>query len=131
MKDELYVANSLTKEEKKHLQNWIDLAEAAEMAQAQELITICNNKYQFAKTHSVYVKDWEQTKTQMVEKLESGKLPPETSAALFTAMIEATDNIMEHKFKTVRQAFQMKFGESIYNFLGLDGKTKKLFGIFG
>jgi hypothetical protein len=31
----------------------------------------------------------------------------------------------------VQYAFEIKFGEPIYNYLGPDGKTKKIFGIFG
>lgn len=121
----------LTEKENKLLWNWIENAEAGEMAQVKDLLLNCHNKYQFAKTHSVYIKDWEATKARMIEKLENGILPRDTSAAFFETMIKATDVIMERKFAAVRHAFQMKFGESIYNFLGPDGKTKKLFGIFG
>jgi len=57
-------ATGLTKEENKLLLNWIDNAEAGEMAQVQDLMLNCNITYQFAKTHSTYVKDWESTRTQ-------------------------------------------------------------------
>ena len=54
--------NKLTSEEQERLKNWIAQIEAGEMSQVQDLIDNCNITYQFAKTHSVYVKDWEKTK---------------------------------------------------------------------
>ena len=123
--------NKLTSEEREQLKNWIARIEAGEMAQVQDLIDNCNISFQFAKTHSAYVKDWEKTKQQSEEKLKNGVLPPGSSANLYRAIIDATDKVMQQKLVMTRDAFQNKFGESIYNYLGPDGKTKKLFGIFG
>lgn len=123
--------NNLTVEEQEYLKNYIAQVEAGEIAQVQDLIDNCNITYQFAKTHSVYVKDWERTKQQSEEKLKNGVLPPGASADLYRAIIDATDEIIQRKLVMVRDAFQKKFGEPIYNYLGPDGKTKKLFGIFG
>ena len=68
----------------------------------------------------------------MENNLRRGVLPPGVSANLNRAIIDATDKIMQKKLANVRTAFQMKFGESIYNYLGKDGKTKGLFsGLFG
>lgn len=125
-------ANSnLTQEEQKSLDNWASQMEAGEMAQVQDLIDNCNITFQFAKTHSVYLKDWEKTKERMENNLKNGVLPPDVSANLHRAIIDSTDEIIQRKLKRVRDAFEKKFGESIYNYLGPDGKTKKLFGIFG
>jgi len=123
--------NNLTEEEQENLRNWISQIEAGEMAQVQDLIDNCNISFQFAKTHSAYVKDWEKTKQKMEEDLENGILPPGVSENLAKAMINASEEVMQKKLEKVRSAFQLKFGESIYNYLGADGKTKKLFGIFG
>lgn len=123
--------NNLTAEEKRQLVNWIALIESGEMAQAKDLIDNCNITFQFAKTHSNFVKDWEATKSKMEENLKNDTLPPEVSANLFRAMIDATEEVMQKKLKKVQSAFQEKFGESIFNYLGKDGKTKSLFGIFG
>ena len=123
--------DKLTKEEQEQLKNWIAQMEAGEMAQAQDLIDNCNITYQFAKTYSVYVKDWEKTKEQMENNLRNGVLPPGVSENLFRAIIDASEEVMQKKLKKVQRAFQRKFGESIFNYLGPDGKTKKLFGIFG
>ena len=125
------MSNKLTPEEQEQLKNWIAQMEAGEMAQAQDLIDNCNITYQFAKTHSVYVKDWEKTKQQMEDNLKNGVLPPGVSANLFRAIIDTSEEVMQKKLKKVQNAFQRKFGESIFNYLGPDGKTKKLFGIFG
>lgn len=122
---------TLTKEEKQHLSNFILQIEEGEMAQAHDLIMNCNITYQFAKTHSNYIKDWEKTKEHMENNLRNGILPPGTSANLSHAIIDATDEIMQKKLEMVRTAFQMKFGEPIYNYLGKDGKTKSFFGLFG
>ena len=123
--------NKLTSEEQEHLKNWISQMEAGEMAQVQDLIDNCNITFQFAKTHSVYIKDWEKTKNQMEDNLSRGVLPPGVSKNLFRAIIDDSDEVMQRKLKRVQDAFRRKFGESIFNYLGPDGKTKKLFGIFG
>jgi len=123
--------NKLTSEEQGQLKNWVSQMEAGEMAQVQDLIDNCNITYQFAKTHSVYIKDWEKTRERMENNLNNGALPPGVSANLFRAIINASDEVMQKKLKKVQDAFQQKFGESIFNYLGPDGKTKKLFGIFG
>ena len=122
---------NLTSEEEQFLKNWITQMEAGEMAQVQDLIDNCNITFQFAKTHSVYIKDWEKTKNQMEDNLSRGVLPPGVSKNLFRAIIGGSDDVMQRKLKKVQDAFQRKFGESIFNYLGPDGKTKKLFGIFG
>ena len=122
---------NLTSEEEQFLKNWIVQMEAGEMAQVQDLIDNCNITFQFAKTHSVYIKDWEKTKNRMENNLSHGVLPPGVSANLHRAIIDASDEVMQKKLKKVQDAFQRKFGESIFNYLGSDGKTKKLFGIFG
>ena len=123
--------NKLTSEEQEQLKNWITQMETGEMSQVQDLIDNCNITYQFAKTHSVYVKDWEKTKQRMEENLKNGVLPPGVSANLHRAIIDVSEEVMQKKLKKVQNAFQRKFGESIFNYLGPDGKTKKLFGIFG
>lgn len=123
--------NELTSEEQEQLRNWIAQMEAGEMAQVQDLIDNCNITFQFAKTHSVYIKDWEKMKQRMEDNLKNGVLPPGVSANLFRAIINASDEVMQKKLKNVQNAFQQKFGESIFNYIGSDGKTKKLFGIFG
>ena len=123
--------NNLTTEEQEQLKNWIAQMESGEIAQTQDLIDNCNITYQFAKTHSVYVKDWEKTKDRMEGNLKNGGLPPGVRANLFRAIIDASEKVMKKKLEKVQNAFQQKFGESIFNYLGTDGKTKKLFGIFG
>ena len=123
--------NNLTTEEQEQLKNWVTQMETGEMSQAQDLIDNCNITYQFAKTHSIYIKDWEKTKQRMENNFKNGVLPPGVSANLFRSIIDASEEVMHRKLGKVRGAFQKKFGESIYNYLGPDGKTKKLFGIFG
>lgn len=121
---------NLTPEEQEILKNWTANIENGEALQLKDLIENCNNAHQFAKTHSVYLTDWEKQKQQSEDKLEKGILPPDTSANLYRAIIDATDELMQKKLKIVRGAFEAKFGESIYNYLESDGKSKKLFGIF-
>lgn len=120
----------LTKEEEIYLENFIKMTTEQEMNQADDLIFNCENKYQFAKTHSLYIKDWEKTKEMMEQRINSGKLSPNTSVQFMRAMIFQGDKIIKEKLQKVQQAFQMKFHESIFNYLGEDGKTKKFLGIF-
>lgn len=121
----------LTKEEELALENFIKMTRELEMAQVDDLIFNCENRFQFAKTHSVYIKDWEKTKEMMELRIKNGQLPSGTSVQFMRAMIFYGDKIIEEKLQKVRQAFHMKFHETIYNYLGDDGKTKKFLGIFG
>ena len=123
--------DNLTPEEKESLKILIAQIEDGEMSQVEDLMQNCNNVFQFAKTHSVYIRDWEKTKEKMESDLENGILPPGISENLYKEIIDATDNIIKKKLEMVQYAFEIKFGESIYNYLGHDGKTKKIFGIFG
>ncbi len=66
----------------------------------------------------------------MENNLKNNNLPSGVSVNLFKAMINVIDEIIQEKLERVRKSFQIKFGESIYNYLGPDGKTKKVFGIF-
>ncbi len=120
----------LSWEEQEQVRNYASATEQGELAQARDLIANCKSKYQFAKTHSVYVKDWEKTRKSMENSLREDRLPPGISANVYRAIINATDAVMKRKLELVTEGFQRKFGESIYNFLGPDGKTKKVFGLF-
>lgn len=123
--------NILTKEEEQTLRHHIQKMESEEKRQVEELFIICNNPYQFAKTHSNYVKDWEKTRKHIMDNLEKGILPPGSSLNLTKEVLRVSDEIIQRKLELVRILFESKFGESIYNYLGPDGKTKKIFGIFG
>jgi len=122
--------DNLSSEEQKQLETWKKQAEKGEMKQVEDLFLHCNNRFQFAKTHSVYIKDWEKTKDRMETNLKNGILPPGVSANLHREIIGATDKIIQKKLAMVRVLFGDKFGESIYNYLGQDGKTKSIFDIF-
>jgi hypothetical protein len=121
--------SSLTKKEKETLEQFRKQTEEMEMAQVMDLNINCNNPYQFAKTHSVYVKDWEKTKQQMIDKLESGDLPNDTRPEVLREMIKIGDEIIEEKLKHVREGFTLKFGKSIFDYIGNDGKTKGCLGV--
>ncbi len=120
---------NLTEEERQFLDNFALQTEEGEKKQVEELYTLCNNPYQFAKTHSNYVKDWEKTKKHLEDNLKRGILPPGASLNLSREIIRVSDEIMQRKLELVRMLFEGKFNESIYNYLGSDGKTKFL-GIF-
>src|SRR3989344_2280961 len=102
------MGNNLTKEEQENLKNWISQMETGEMSQVQDLINNCNISFQFAKTHSIYLKDWEKTKERMENNLKSGILPPGVSANLHRAIIDATDEIIQRKLEIVRQILLKK-----------------------
>ncbi len=119
----------LTDEEVLQLSNLTKSILKGELDQVEDLVKNCHNKYAFAKTHSTYIKDWEATRARMENDLVASKLPPGVGKNLHRAVIAETDKIIKMKLETVREAFQIMFGESIYNYLGEDGKTKFL-GIF-
>ncbi len=126
-----YMDTGLSKEEELALESFIKMTREMENAQVDDLIFNCGNKYQFAKTHSVYIKDWDKTKGIMEQRIVNGQLPPDTSPQFMRAMIFHGDKIIQEKLQKVRQAFHIKFHETIYNYLGEDGKIKKFLGIFG
>ncbi len=115
---------NLSQEEIDNLENFEKQTREIEEMQILDLDKNCNVSFQYAKTYSNYVKDWERTKEKMVQQLESGNLPPDTSMEFHKKIIEIGDNIMEEKLEKVRNNFENKFGESIFNYLGKDGKTK-------
>lgn len=114
----------LSKEDLENISDFEKHAKDGEDLQILDLDQNCNSSFQYAKTYSNYVKDWERTKSRMLEQLNTGNLPPDTSPELHEAMFEALDRVMEYKLEKVRNNFQNKFGESIFNYLGQDGKTK-------
>lgn len=115
---------NLTPEEQEQVKNWVAKMEGGEIAQVQDLVKNCKVTFQFAKTHSTYVKDWENMKAKMEDNLKNGILPPGVSANLYRAIINGSERVMQMKLESVRESFQILFGESIYNYLGPDGKTK-------
>ncbi len=121
--------SNLTKEEEQFLKNWEREMRKGEKNQVVELFMHCNSPFQFARTHSTYVKDWERTKKQMEINLQNKKFPPNVSENVYKAIIEISNSVIQDKLQMVRTTFESKFGESIYNYLGPDGKTKFL-GIF-
>lgn len=124
--------DQLSKKEKDYLANYVGSIRKGENEQLTELFIYCNNKYQMAKTHSNYVKDWEKTKRQMENQVRTNKLPKGVSPLLMQAMIVESEKIINKKLKRVRDVFKQRYGESVYDgYLGPDGKTKKIFGIFG
>lgn len=114
----------LSKKDLDSISDFEKYAKDGEDLQILDLDQNCNISFQYAKTYSNYVQDWERTKSRMLEQLNTGNLPPDTSPELHEAMIEALDRVMEYKLEKVRNNFQNKFGESIFNYLGQDGKTK-------
>jgi len=117
---------TLSPEEQEELNTWMVQMESEEMAQVQDMVENCNVTFSFAKTHSNFVKDWEKSKQKLENDLKNGNIPPNISTNFFRASIDATDEIMQRKQEKARDAFQEKFGESIYNYIGFDGKTENI-----
>ncbi|MDD5638666.1 MAG: hypothetical protein PHO28_02035 [Candidatus Pacebacteria bacterium] len=120
----------LTPEEKKQLEQLRKKMIDEETSQVEEIFSSCNNKYRIAKTHSVLLKDWEKTKKETEERLKNNVLPPGTSFNFSKAMINMGDEVIEYKLSMIRMLFESTFNESIYNYLGSDGKTKSIFNLF-
>jgi thermostable 8-oxoguanine DNA glycosylase len=123
--------NQFTEEEWKIINSFRDKVGQVESEQLYDLMANCKNKYRFAKTHSVFIKDWEKTRQGMSEAVASGKVPLGTTPAIVEEMICIGDDMIKSKLFRMQMFFQLKWSESIFNYLGPDGKTKKLFGLFG
>ncbi len=121
---------NLSEKDEKYLEDWIDRVNSGEMGQLEDLVLNCDNKFQFAKTHSTYIKDWEKTKSEMEYNLKTNNLPPDVSPELYSLIISETDEIIKNKLDMTKKYFYLKFNESIYNYLGKDGKTSSCFGFF-
>lgn len=122
--------SKFTKEELQFLKNFEEQTTEMEMAQVRELNMYCNISFQYAKTYSNYVKDWEKVRQEMQNKLNSNNLPDDISPKVFEETIKIANKIIEKKLKKVKNNFEEKFGESIFNYLGTDGKTKGCLGVF-
>ena len=61
---EKYSKYDLSSDEKMLLADWVTTAELGELEQVNALVANCKNKFRFAKTHSVYLKDWEKQKPE-------------------------------------------------------------------
>jgi len=120
----------LTEEERECLAIFEKQTIDAEEIQIAELDCGCSSSFQYAKTYSNYVKDWERTKKKMLDQIDTGELPPDTTLEFHKEIIVAGDRIMKNKLEKVRINFESKFGESIFNYLGKDGKTKGCLGMF-
>ena len=98
-------AYTLTEQEKIALEGICKQMMDGELAQTKDLIQNCNNKYQFAKTHSIYLKDWEKMRAQMESNLATGKLPPNVSENLHKAVIAEAAKIIEAKLERFGRLF--------------------------
>ncbi|HRH23031.1 MAG TPA: hypothetical protein PK295_00150 [Candidatus Magasanikbacteria bacterium] len=121
--------DTFTEEEMEFLKNFAAQTLIGEMAQVDDLKQNCDVSFQYAKTHSVYIKDWEKVKAGMEENLRTGNVHSDFTPAVYKEMIHIADQIVEKKLKKVRNDFEEKFGEPIYNYLDKDGKTKSCFGV--
>lgn len=114
----------LTEEEKEKLIKIIAEVEAREINQADELIKECNDRMAFAKAHSDFVKDWEKKKKEMEDDLKNRILPPNTSFQYNRALVDEIDEVIKRKLIRVQKGFFIKFNESIFKYLGKDGKAR-------
>jgi hypothetical protein len=121
---------NLSNEEQQYLKQFILTAEEGEKSQIIPLFASNLSRYKIAATHSEFVKDWERTKMRMEKNLESDTLPPNTSKLLYSLILKETEIIINHKLETIQLMFETQFGESIFNYLGKDGKKKSFFGMF-
>ena len=121
--------DNFTKDEQDFLKDYAAQTLIGEMAQAEDLKQNCNVSFQYAQTHSTYIKDWEKTKAQMEENLRTGNIHSDFTPEVWKEMINIADQVVEKKLQKVRNDFQEKFGESIYNYLNNDGKAKSCFGV--
>ncbi len=121
--------DTFTKDEQEFLKDFAAQISVGELAQTEDLKQNCNISFQYAQTYSAYIKDYEKVKAQMVENLRTKNYHSDFTPAVYQEMINITDQIIENKLEKVRNDFQEKFGESIYNYLGKDGKAKSCFGV--
>ena len=120
--------NNFTEDESNFLKDFTDQTLIGELAQAEDLKQNCNSAFQYAQTHSAYIKDWENTKAKMQENLRTNNFHSDFSPTVYQEMINISNQIVEKKLEKVRSDFHEKFGETIYNYLGTDGKAKGCFG---
>ena len=118
--------SKLPAEESKFIRKLLDQFLQDQVSQVQGLFDSCNITFQYAKTHSVLLKDCERTRITLARKL-----PQSISQEGREVLLSQMDRVMENKLEAIRKTFKEKFGESLFNYLGADGKTKKLFGLFG
>ncbi|HRY37071.1 MAG TPA: hypothetical protein P5230_04370 [Candidatus Magasanikbacteria bacterium] len=119
-----------TKEEQEVLVNLEKTMIIEELKQAEELRKLCNNRFQYARTHSAYIEDWEKTKANMEENLKTNNIPKDVSSKFYEELINISERAIENKLRRVRIDFVGKFGDDINNYLGKNGKTAGCLGVF-
>lgn len=124
MTDEL-----LTPDERRTLDAFVHERREGEMAYARKLFEETRSRLRIAQAYGDCVSEWEQTKALMLASLDNMTLPPDTSAALYRAMIEESERITEDKLQFIQIMFEMKFGASIFKYRRPDAKSFRWFGL--
>lgn len=126
MTDEL-----LTPDERRTLDAFVRERREGEMAYARKLFEETRSRLRIAQAYGDSVSEWEQTKALMLASLDSMTLPPDTSAALYRAMIEESERVVEDKLQFIQIMFEVTFGVSIFKYLRPGAMSSRWFGLFG
>jgi len=120
----------LTEAQQQQLNAFLKALREGENKQVMDLFGAKPSALVIASTHDAYVRDWEKTKKHMESNLAKGIFPPDTNKEFYAELLRQTDLIMKEKLVRVQQMFEMLYGESLFNYLGTDGKRKRFLGIF-
>ena len=101
--------------QRQFLRNFEQEAKLAEAHQVNDLISSCTNKFQFAKTYKVYIKDWEKTRKTMLTQEEVEGRPKKE---MIVEMVAIGDELLKDKLEKLQQHFLATWGEPITNYTG-------------
>ena len=101
-----------TEKEKQFIEEFRQTTLDSELNQALELDEHCNNAFQYAKTYSNYVKDWEQVQSKLDTMFRQGMVHESMSSELAQRLKEVYQEVIDEKLNWLRTRFEIKFNES-------------------
>lgn len=118
--------DKFSKEEIRFLNKFHEELSLGETQQLNDLEWNCNNRFQFAKTHSVLLKDWKNQRLKILEQIKGNEYNASLRPEVVHEMVRIGDRVMKKKMRRIRDAFERKFGESIFNYLGAPTERQKV-----
>lgn len=110
----------LTPAEQQALDTFVRVMRREEVAKVAALFKGTRSRRRIADGYREFMSHWQEARGHMLTKLNDGALPPNTSAALFRAMIEQGDKIVDDKLQLAQVMFEVEFGASIFRYLTTD-----------
>lgn len=110
----------LTPAEQQALNTFVRVMRQEEMAKVAALFKGTRSRRRIADGYQEFLSHWKEAREHMLSTLKDGALPQNTSAALFRAMIEQGEKIIDDKLQLAQVMFEVEFAAPIFRYLTSD-----------